>query len=92
MTLGSCWAISGGRRYRLHNSRNKNRQYPATAGLSFWQTPPGAESGHDREGWETCGTVWGNVRRKVPVRETYRSVRLITKNEPVVSRNIFHRA
>ena len=58
MTLGSCWAISGGRRYRLHNSRNKNRQYPATAGLSFWQTPPGAESGHDREGWETCGTGW----------------------------------
>ena len=33
-----------------------------------------------------------NVHRKVPVWEANRSVRLITKNEPVAGRNIFHRA
>ena len=92
MTLRSCWATSGGRRYRWHNSGNKNRQYPVRVGLSLRQTVPGAESSHDRKGWEICGTGWGNVRRKAPVREAYRSVRLITKNEPVVGRNIFRRA
>ncbi len=40
-----------GHRYRVHNSGDKNRQYPVTIGLSFRQTVPGAESGHDREGW-----------------------------------------
>ena len=66
MILRSCWVTSVGRRYRKHNSRNKNRQYPVTAGLSLRKGVPGAESSHDRKGWEVCGTGWGNVRRKAP--------------------------
>ena len=92
MTLRSCWATSGGRRYRQHNSGNKNRQHPVRVGLSLRQTVAGAESSHDRKGWEACGTDRENVHRKVPVWEANRSVRLITKNEPVAGRNIFHRA
>jgi len=33
-----------------------------------------------------------NVHRKVPAWEPCRSVRLLTKNEPVVGRNNYHRA
>ncbi len=61
-------------------------------GLSLRQTMPGAESSHDRKAGRICGTDRGNVRRKVPVWDACRSVRLITKNEPVAGRNIFHRA
>ena len=51
----------------------------------------GAESSHDRKAGR-YGTGRENVRRKVPVCEAYRSVRLKTKNEPVVGRNIYLRA
>ncbi len=79
MTLKNYWVISGGHRYRRDKDGNKNRQYPVRVGLGLRQTVPGAETSHDRKGWEVCGTGWGNVRRKVPVREACRSVRLIQR-------------
>ena len=75
----------------ITNNR-KNRQCPVTVGLSLRQTPPGAESSGDRKAGRYGKPAGKTSAARCRPWKTYRSVRLITKNEPVVSRNIFHRA
>ncbi len=89
--------ISGGRRSWQHSKRetdkNIDRQYSATAGSSFQVLGLRVGSSCGRK----AGGKWNEPGKRPPkgagersIRN--RSVRLKTKNEPVVSRNIYHRA